>query len=381
VAAAIKRYERYQITLSFHGNGSWGLPMSEGDSPSNSPRIFISYAQYDPAHAARVLELAYALAADGLAVELDQFHGQELIDRPRWCAERLDPANTDFVLMVCSVEYRRRIEGKVELDVGRGVFWEGDLIYGYLYRAKANERFVPLLLDDEPESALPRVLGNWNTFRLRRFGLQMGDRGYENLYRLLTAQPAMLRPSRGSPKRLPPRPAPSPAPAEQAQGPDGAQRRSSRRARAQSHTPQQPLGTWVFGSLLLLFLFAVFAFAPATLPKYKQRILALCAALLAGLFGWFLSGEIGLRLKALRSRFGDLAVRASGGLALFVLVLGWWLSPLTPVASGHSFAGAISTEPIIEPQTLAGLIRNARTGEPVSEAQVSLAGLRHHRSE
>jgi hypothetical protein len=51
---------------------------------------------------------------------------------------------------------------------------------------------------------------------------------------------------------------------------------------------------------------------PNPLPEYKHRILALCAALLAGLFGWFLSGEIGLRIEALQSRFGDLAVRAGG---------------------------------------------------------------------
>lgn len=48
------------------------------------------------------------------------------------CEERLEPENTDFVRMVCTAEYRRRIQGKAELDQGRGVFWEGNLIYGYL---------------------------------------------------------------------------------------------------------------------------------------------------------------------------------------------------------------------------------------------------------
>ncbi len=144
--------------------------MSDGEKQQTAPRIFISYAQYEPAHSQRVLALAHALAADGLDVELDQFHGHETVDWPRWCAERLKPENTDFVLMVCTAEYHRRIEGQVEIDQGRGVFWEGNLIYGYLYRAKANERFVPLLLDDEPESSLPPAVANWNHFRLRQFG-------------------------------------------------------------------------------------------------------------------------------------------------------------------------------------------------------------------
>jgi hypothetical protein len=103
------------------------------------PRVFISYAQYEPAHSDRVFALAHALAADGLDVELDRFHGHETVDWPRWCEERLRPENTDFVLLVCSAEYRRRIEGRVELDQGRGVFWEGNLIYGYLYRTDRSE--------------------------------------------------------------------------------------------------------------------------------------------------------------------------------------------------------------------------------------------------
>jgi hypothetical protein len=182
--------------------------MSDGATQQTPPRVFISYAQYEPAHSAQVLTLAHALAGDGLAVELDQFHGHETVDWPRWCDERLRPENTDFVLMVCTAEYRRRIEGRVELDEGRGVFWEGSLIYGYLYRAKANERFVPLLLDEEPGDSLPPAVANWNHFRLRGFGLHSADQGYEDLYRLLTGQPGTLKPERGALVRLPPRPVP-----------------------------------------------------------------------------------------------------------------------------------------------------------------------------
>lgn len=343
--------------------------MCGSDSLSHPPRIFISYAQYDSNHTARVLEFAYALAADGLAVELDQFHRHEFIDWPRWCAERLDPANTDFVLMVCSLEYRRRIEGQVAHDVGRGVFWEGNLIYGALYRAKANERFVPILFDNEPESALPPVVANWNRFHLHRFGIETGDQGYEDLYRLLTGQPSTAKPNRGTLKRLPPRP----APAARGPEPDAAEIPPTRGAAAPTHSAAASRGVWIFGSLLLLFLIAVFTFAPPTLPEYKQRILALCAALLTGLLGWFLSGEIGLRLDALASRFGDIAVRTSGGLALFVLVLGWWLSPLAPVASSQSSIEDSHLPPPMQSQALAGTIRNARTGEPLSDVQVSLA--------
>lgn len=53
----------------------------------------------------------------------------------------------------------------------------------------------------------------------------------------------------------------------------------------------------MFGSLLLLFLIGVFMFTPATLPDFKHCLLAICAALLAGFFAYFLTGEIGLEIK------------------------------------------------------------------------------------
>jgi SEFIR domain len=142
------------------GKGPWEAYWKEDleydDEPEQESvakvRVFISYSQHDPAmHSQRVLTLAHALADDGLDVELDQYHQNELIDWPGWCEERLRPVNSDFVLTICSAEYKRRIENRVAFDVGRGVFWEGRLIFDYLYRAKANERFIPILLGDETE--------------------------------------------------------------------------------------------------------------------------------------------------------------------------------------------------------------------------------------
>ncbi len=188
--------------------------MKHGETPQAQPRIFISYAQYKPAHSEWVLALAHALAKDGLDVELDQFHQNEPVDWPRWCEERLRPEISDYILMVCSAEYRRRIEGRVNFDQGRGAFWEGSLIYGYLYRNKANQRFVPILLDDEPDDALPLIVANWNHFRLQSFGLQSGDEGYGHLYRLLTRQPSRPKPESGGIVRLP-RPQPPELPPRQ----------------------------------------------------------------------------------------------------------------------------------------------------------------------
>jgi hypothetical protein len=46
--------------------------------------------------------------------------------------------NSDFILCVCTPEYKRRVEGKVPADVGKAVFWEGMLIYDYRYDEKGK---------------------------------------------------------------------------------------------------------------------------------------------------------------------------------------------------------------------------------------------------
>ncbi|HXP51025.1 MAG TPA: hypothetical protein VN922_13790, partial [Bacteroidia bacterium] len=89
--------------------------------------------------------------------------------------------------------------------------------------------------------------------------------------------------------------------------------------------------SWIFGSILLVFIIAVFTFAPSELPQFKVRILAFSCALLAGLFGFFMTGDIGLRFTSVQTKAGKVVVRATGGLALFVLVLWWWSSPSAPI--------------------------------------------------
>src|SRR5262245_1935626 len=89
--------------------------------------------------------------------------------------------------------------------------------------------------------------------------------------------------------------------------------------------------SWVFGLLLLAFLVWVFAFAPEALPEYKQRMLGVFLASLAGLFAFFLTGDVGLDIQSKQLRFGKLAVQATGGAAAFILVLVWWWSPFAPI--------------------------------------------------
>jgi hypothetical protein len=166
--------------------------------------VFISYSHDNGEHCDKVLGLAQQLRRDGIDVELDQFHQNELVQWPRWCEEQLRPANSDFVLCICTQEYKRRIEGNVPADVGKGVFWEGTLIYNYLYDDKGNSRCVPVYLADADAGEIPAILKGYPRFHLSKFALDDAGSDYVNLYRLLTKQPGMAKVGIGEMHRLPP---------------------------------------------------------------------------------------------------------------------------------------------------------------------------------
>ncbi|MGH2669240.1 MAG: ATP-binding protein, partial [bacterium] len=104
--------------------------------------------------------------------------------------------------MICTDIYRQRVEGRTPADEGRGVFWEGSILYNYLYDEKSNKRFIPVLLDAAPEDAIPQPLRGDTRYHPKAFDLD--DAGYLALYRELTGQPAVIKPPVGAVISLPP---------------------------------------------------------------------------------------------------------------------------------------------------------------------------------
>jgi TIR domain len=152
-----------------------------------------------------VLALAQQLRQDGIEAELDQFNQTESLHWPTWCEEQLRPENSDFVICIFTAEYKRRIENRVPADAGKKVFWEGRLIYNYLYNGKGNDRFLPVLLDKSGQD-IPLFLDGYTRFELDVLGLENSQSEYVKLYRLLTRQPARLMTEIGALQKLPPLP-------------------------------------------------------------------------------------------------------------------------------------------------------------------------------
>jgi hypothetical protein len=158
--------------------------------------VFISYSHDSLEHSARVLALSDKLRAMGVDAELDRYYTRPPQGWPLWCDERLRPENAKFVLMICTPTYRERVENKAPADEGRGVFWEGSLIYNYIYDDKTNSRFIPVLLGDESAESIPFRLKGYAKHRLKSF--ELNDSGFEALYRELTGQPAVTKPPLGA---------------------------------------------------------------------------------------------------------------------------------------------------------------------------------------
>ncbi|MDA2932472.1 tetratricopeptide repeat protein, partial [Nitrospinae bacterium AH-259-F20] len=102
--------------------------------------------------------------------------------------------------------------------------------------------------------------------------------------------------------------------------------------------------TWIFGTSLLVLLAYAFIFGPPTLPLYKLRILAIASALLASLFAFFLPGDIVLEITSIKSRFGEIGVKATGSIAVFLFVLWWWSSPFAPIGQREKVVSLLENE-------------------------------------
>jgi tetratricopeptide (TPR) repeat protein len=160
------------------------------------PLVFISYSHDSPEHADRVLALSNRLREDGIDCILDQYEDSPPEGWPRWTEKQIHEA--DFVLMVCTEVYYKRVMGKEKPGTGQGVRWEGNVIYQLIYDADSeNAKFLPALFADGQASYIPMPLKG-----ATRYFIDTAE-GYELLYRRLTNQPRVRKPGLGDVKRLP----------------------------------------------------------------------------------------------------------------------------------------------------------------------------------
>ncbi|HKO59485.1 MAG TPA: TIR domain-containing protein [Thermoanaerobaculia bacterium] len=158
-------------------------------------RVFISYSHDSPAHKARVLGLADLLVKDGVDCDLDAWIDSPPEGWPNWM--RAQVRDADFVLVVCTDLYERRVSGREKPGIGKGAAWEGTLISQQIYDAGGrNTKFIPIVFGSVDAEFRPDFLRPHTYYDVST------EEGYEALYRRLTDQPARRKPPLGTIRKL-----------------------------------------------------------------------------------------------------------------------------------------------------------------------------------
>ena len=161
----------------------------------NSPKVFISYSQDSIIHKEKVRNLSKRLNDEGVDCHIDQYETSPPEGWPKWMHNKI--RLSDYVIVVCSEIYCRRVEGREEPGKGLGASWEGAIITQSIYDEQGqNKKFIPIVFENNEIKYIPDFLKP-----VTYYDMTCED-GYENLYRHLTQQPKIVKPPLGNIKVL-----------------------------------------------------------------------------------------------------------------------------------------------------------------------------------
>lgn len=161
-----------------------------------NPVVFISYSQDSVEFADKVLDFSNKLRSEGIDAILDQYEESPSEGWPRWMENCINKA--DYIIVIGSKGYLNKISGNVNQGVGRGVKWEGNIIYQKLYMADSiNEKFIPVVFDDNDIEYIPTPLQGSTYYNVSN------NERYDRLYWRLRGISSKEKPSLGKLRPLP----------------------------------------------------------------------------------------------------------------------------------------------------------------------------------
>ena len=144
--------------------------------------VFISYSHDSDTHIRNVVDLANTLRTHGVDAQLDRFIVAPPEGWPRWVGRQI--ANADFIICVCTAQYRTSFEGNNDPEKGLGVNQEGFLIVQDLYEhGNRSERYIPITFGFG-RGVIPASLRPFQSYDL--------PDEYEYLFRRVTLQPPVV---------------------------------------------------------------------------------------------------------------------------------------------------------------------------------------------
>jgi hypothetical protein len=138
------------------------------------------------------------LRSEGIDCVLDQYESSPPEGWPLWMDREIDKAQ--FVLMVCTEVYYRRVMGEERPGIGHGIAWEGNLICNHIYGAASrNTKFIPVIFEEGQAIYIPMSIQGATRYCLST------PFGYEQLYSRLIGRAPTEKPPLGKRQALPPR--------------------------------------------------------------------------------------------------------------------------------------------------------------------------------
>ena len=163
---------------------------------NTNPKVFISYTHDNIDHADKILSFSNKLRSEGIDAIIDQYEESPPEGWPKWMDREIK--NADYVFMVCTPTYYKRIMGDEKPSVGLGGIWEGSLIYQHLYNdGLINTKFIPILTDISSVADIPTPLQGATHYRIN------SDADYNKLYSRLRGIKLTEKPVLGKLRPLP----------------------------------------------------------------------------------------------------------------------------------------------------------------------------------
>lgn len=161
-----------------------------------NPIVFISYSQDTVTFADKVLAFSNRLRSEGIDAILDQYEEAPPEGWPRWMENSINKA--DYVIVIGSKGYHDKIYGNVDQGKGRGVKWEGNLIYQKLYMSDSiNGKYIPVVFDEKDLEYIPTPLQGSTYYNVSN------DARFDKLYWRLRGITTKEKPPLGKLRPLP----------------------------------------------------------------------------------------------------------------------------------------------------------------------------------
>lgn len=160
---------------------------------NTNPKVFISYSHQDDNYENKVLEFSNKLRAEGIDASVDLYEEAPAEGWPRWMENQISEA--DYVLVLCSKSYYDKFYSDKR---GKGVSWEVNIIYQYLYDANAEtKKFIPVFFEKSEEQYIPKPIKSFTYYNIG------SGNGYEKLYWRLRGVQKTQKPPLGKLRPLP----------------------------------------------------------------------------------------------------------------------------------------------------------------------------------